>query len=249
MKKSKIIIPALALLAMSSAATVTGTVAWFSMNSTVNATGMQIACSAPTSLLISTVSATSTFRSSASLENDVTTPDAKFSPVAYAGACASFYKITDAAMAHITEDGRGDSGFTEIADGQAADKFTTAKVDSTEAAYADGSKSVFHDTVWLKVEGKDDKAVICTVAYANAPATDIKDAMHVVFVVDGAVKSTIDMGGTKVTSSLATLTANAAGTQVDIYYFLSGNDTDCKNSNISQDDTLSITLTFSHPAS
>ena len=244
----KKLIPAICLLLISAMMLGTSTFAWFSMNTTVTATGMSISASAPTSLLISTISATSTFRSSAVLANDVTTPDAKFAPVAYAGACESFYKISDDAMAHINEAGRTDGGFTEIADGQPATSFTNAKVDSTKDVYVDGSKSVFHDTVWLKVEGKDNKDVICTVAYANAPATNIKDAMHVVFVVGGVVKSTIDMGGTKETTSLATLTANADGTPIDIYYFLSGNDTDCKNSSISQDDTLSITLTFSHPA-
>ena len=42
MKKTKIIIPALGMLLLSTAASVTGTVAWFAMNSTVAATGMQI---------------------------------------------------------------------------------------------------------------------------------------------------------------------------------------------------------------
>lgn len=42
MKKTKIIIPALGLLLLSTAASVTGTVAWFAMNASVSATGMQI---------------------------------------------------------------------------------------------------------------------------------------------------------------------------------------------------------------
>ena len=42
MKKTKIIIPALGLLLLSTAASVTGTVAWFAMNSTVSATGMSV---------------------------------------------------------------------------------------------------------------------------------------------------------------------------------------------------------------
>ena len=66
----------------------------------------------------------------------------------------------------------------------------------------------------------------------------------VVFVVGGKVVSTIDMGSTLTTDSLATLTANAAGTQIEIYYFLSGNDTDCKNANISADAKMSIKITF-----
>ena len=42
MKKTKIIIPALGLLLLSTAASVTGTVAWFAANATVTATGMTV---------------------------------------------------------------------------------------------------------------------------------------------------------------------------------------------------------------
>jgi len=42
MKKTKIIIPAIGMLLLSTAASITGTVAWFSMNTTVAATGMTI---------------------------------------------------------------------------------------------------------------------------------------------------------------------------------------------------------------
>ena len=42
MKKTKVIIPALGLLVLSTAASVTGTVAWFSMNSKVSVTGMTV---------------------------------------------------------------------------------------------------------------------------------------------------------------------------------------------------------------
>ena len=43
MKKTKIIIPALGMLLLSTAASVTGTVAWFSANNSVSATGMTVA--------------------------------------------------------------------------------------------------------------------------------------------------------------------------------------------------------------
>lgn len=54
MKKSKIIVPALAMLVMSTAATVTGTVAWFSMNKTVSASGMAVRAQAEGSIVITT---------------------------------------------------------------------------------------------------------------------------------------------------------------------------------------------------
>ena len=42
MKKTKIIIPSLGLLLLSTAASITGTVAWFAANASVTATGMQV---------------------------------------------------------------------------------------------------------------------------------------------------------------------------------------------------------------
>lgn len=52
MKKTKILAPALGILALSMAASVTGTVAWFSSNATVTAEGMKIKATTATNLFI-----------------------------------------------------------------------------------------------------------------------------------------------------------------------------------------------------
>lgn len=52
MKKSKILAPALAILCLSTAASVTGTVAWFASNNIVSATGMNVHANLPSSLVI-----------------------------------------------------------------------------------------------------------------------------------------------------------------------------------------------------
>ena len=52
MKKTKVLVPAMALLALGTAASVTGTVAWFSMNTRVTATGMQIRAKSNASFLL-----------------------------------------------------------------------------------------------------------------------------------------------------------------------------------------------------
>ena len=52
MKKTKIIIPALGILLLSTAASVTGTVAWFSSNSQVTATGMVVSANTDSNFLI-----------------------------------------------------------------------------------------------------------------------------------------------------------------------------------------------------
>ena len=55
MKKTKIIVPALGMLLLSTAASVTGTVAWFSANATVTASGMQVKAKADKGILINEV--------------------------------------------------------------------------------------------------------------------------------------------------------------------------------------------------
>lgn len=52
MKKTKIIVPALGMLLLSTAASVTGTVAWFSMNTTVTASNMKVQAKAEKGILI-----------------------------------------------------------------------------------------------------------------------------------------------------------------------------------------------------
>ena len=59
MKKTKIIIPALGMLLLSTAASVTGTVAWFSMNNFVNATQMKVTAKAESGIVISNQAAAS----------------------------------------------------------------------------------------------------------------------------------------------------------------------------------------------
>ena len=54
MKKTKVIIPALGLLVLSTAASVSGTVAWFSVNSTVSVSGMTVTTKVASSVLITT---------------------------------------------------------------------------------------------------------------------------------------------------------------------------------------------------
>ena len=60
MKKTKIIIPALGILLLSTAASVTGTVAWFSMNSDVTATSMTIQAIAESGIAIAAWKETNT---------------------------------------------------------------------------------------------------------------------------------------------------------------------------------------------
>ena len=159
-------------------------------------------------------------------------------------------------MAKVNEQGRiVIPNFTEPTDGAAATEFAATfdhdnnAQTAAVAVYETASTHVYHDIIWLKLEGDqtETKQVTVSAAYTAQPTDAIKNAMHIVFVVSGNVVGTIDMGTTS-TPVITTLTPNAeSGTQVDIYYFLSGNDTDCKNVNITADATMSVDLSFSIP--
>ena len=65
MKKTKLIIPALGVLLLSTAASVTGTVAWFSMNNFVTATGMEVKARAENGIVISKAASGEAWKESA----------------------------------------------------------------------------------------------------------------------------------------------------------------------------------------
>ena len=59
MKKTKVIIPAMGLLLLSTAASITGTVAWFAVNTSVTVTGLQVKAKAEGGIVIAAYSQTS----------------------------------------------------------------------------------------------------------------------------------------------------------------------------------------------
>lgn len=92
MKKSKILVPAVALLALGVAASATGTVAWFAANTQVGAGGMVVNATVSKNLVI-TNSAQETWAATA---NATTTGPITLNPVSNAVKGApSFFKIAD----------------------------------------------------------------------------------------------------------------------------------------------------------
>lgn len=97
MKKTKVIIPALGLLLLSTAASVTGTVAWFSMNNTASVSGMQISVNSnATYLLISNANTGDTAPANAAAiqaENS----NAGFTTLTFTDAATELYPVAPAA--------------------------------------------------------------------------------------------------------------------------------------------------------
>ena len=92
MKKTKIIIPALGILLLSTAASVSGTVAWFSMNKTVTATGMSVTAKSDSSfLLIGTSEQTlSQIQTANAISASAVTPTASLYPAAHTDAVTNY---------------------------------------------------------------------------------------------------------------------------------------------------------------
>ena len=231
----KKLIPALALLLVSAVMLGTSSFAWFSMNTSVTATGMSVTATAPTSLLISTTSATAGFGSTVALSSD-TSVAGSVVPVTdtHSGTTYTFYKLTSAAQATVNENGAltGAAASAEVTEN---DYYTATSVD------------YFKDSVWLKLEGATGtKQLKVSAAYTADPDQLVKTAMHILFVnpADGTIALDYDMTNESTASNLAILTAGAAATAYDIYYFLDGADAECKNVNLTANTAMSVTLTF-----
>lgn len=89
MKKTKIIVPALGMLLLSTAASVTGTVAWFSANNKVNVTGMSVSTQVKGNLLIATSNSSDANYDAANL--DATIPASLLEPVSTVNGSTFFY--------------------------------------------------------------------------------------------------------------------------------------------------------------
>ena len=261
MKKFRKLLPALSMLLISALLMGSSTFAWFSMNTTVTATGMEATAAAPSSLLISVTSDTSNFGSTVALQNEKNIANS-IKPTYFNKDTATenpkwaynFYKLTDSASASVDENGN-------LTGDHASAPF------SNPATYTKTEEDHFQDEVWLKLEGKSVEAgknyvLTFKAIYTDEPSETIKNAMHILIVnkKDGNIVCDYDMSSSKTQVKLY-VDANATGAKENftikasngstldvknlaIYYFLSGNDRDCKNTNISSDTQLSVTLTF-----
>ena len=254
MKLSRRLIPAFAMLLVSAVLMSTASFAWFSMNTQVTATNISLTAKAPSSLTISTTSATQDFGSTVTLTNVNTinpegvspvTPYAKDGALLYANRTQSFYKLTAEGAASVNENGAltGAASNAAVAPG---------------TYYADATNTdVFYDTLWIKYDGAAGAQVQLQVAatWTNVPADAIKGAFHILFTDEtGALLLDLDMtvmenNATDATNTFVDLgdleLTSGAAKQINVYFYLYGTDEHCKNTNIKAAVTAGVTLTFS----
>ena len=98
MKKTKVIIPALGLLVLSTAASVTGTVAWFSMNTTVDANNMVVSVNSnSTYLLVSNAVTDPSATAPTAAEIQAENTGAGFTSITFSAEALSVYPVAPAA--------------------------------------------------------------------------------------------------------------------------------------------------------
>lgn len=239
MKAMRKILPALCMLLVSAVMLGSSTFAWFSSNSSVTATGMQLTAEAAESLFISNTAgyAENTFKASVAFASE-NILNSKVKPVDYENIeklkANTFYRIKDEDMGKIGADGKVDN-----------DTLTAAKSNTT-----DMNKNVFKESFKLKVAGSKAKKISVTAAFTSDAANAMKDMIHVVFIhknmtEDKEIKD-IDMGEANKTKVLIdSLTANTDSDEWIVYVFVKGEDDDCKNQNATAEFNFEIKLTFS----
>ena len=156
MKKTKVIIPAMGLLLLSTAASVTGTVAWFAANATVNASGMQVKAKTDnTFLLISATNNTASAIQSEAVLSVTLSVDEDVYPSAPA--------LTSAESGRLTTSGKNTAGAAITTAGVTIDDATKAAAytnwytanatgPSTEAIDADSVRQLAAFTDYVVVQ-------------------------------------------------------------------------------------------------
>ena len=195
MKKTKVIIPALGILLLSTAASVTGTVAWFAANASVQATGVQITAKSDSSfLIIGTSDNLTTVQSTNATTADLSTVTGEVYPSAHETiantAAANATGVTQAyehntTHARITSTAYGELGdeekanysavvgtnwYTQVADAVTASTSTKPK---QYLATLD-SNYVLHTTIYVTMSVGSNSAANLAVKSVSFTQTNVK---------------------------------------------------------------------------
>ena len=262
MKKTKVIIPALGLLLLSTAASVTGTVAWFAANASVTASGMQLKAKAEQGILISTQTAAS--------------PSSAWGASATALNSGSGVAVfpTSTANASTWYHNKG----VDIEHSTAAGAYETLSITETSGVGYDASDNAYylHNTFYVKASSDTaftaplivnqvtgtgssqsvdlDKALrvlvkqgsnVAIFAPFNGTAAELTYSVHGDTEIT-AINATVEKENHQLNNALSyPEITNAVPVAIDVFIYFEGEDVNCKSENITNTlDALSITLVF-----
>ena len=241
MKKTKIIIPALGLLLLSTAASVSGTVAWFAMNNSVTATGMSISAkSNSVYLMIGAIDenlATIQAKTGASAETTALSVTAEQAAV-YPSAHESF-------TATVTPDLPA-SWYTASGVSQVAAGYVMKEGSKQSLTTSNFASYVIKRSVNLTVAAGSNATGAVTVSLTKtAPGSGkVNDAVSAVVVCGTTYLEFNEAGSWANASTLVSSVASDSLTQVDFYIYYDGNNDSVYTDNAANLDGAEFTFTF-----
>ena len=262
MKKTKIVIPALGMLLLSTAASITGTVAWFSMNNAVTANGLQISAKSDNTYLL--ISKTNTTASAIQSENAKTVDLSSDNAILYA--CAPCLSSEEAAYlttsgkivsteATITVAGEIITNGTKAA--AATNWYTATAAAPGAATMEEGSARqlstltnyVLVEDLYLTVAAGANKAHNLTVTSTIAQVTGGNDVAAVKFLIatdDGAFRAvtTANNGTPLDISGTNTDITDTSVRHVSVYVYYDGNESHVYTNNVVNMKGATINLAF-----
>lgn len=248
MKKTKVIIPALGMLLLSTAASVTGTVAWFAANAQVTATGMAVTAKTDSEFLV--ISKTSTLASATTVE--LAHPTGKVLPTNWRQVNSAYTWVTGAGTA--TDNGAvNGSGYTSL---------TMSENDPANFGTADGKQYYVFDTVYVGLaEGSstpsNTKLLKCNASFTAAKSSNLNKCLTIGLDANNDMGTTADLDERLIMGNASSASVNGSVTlltgdqlshetaiAIKIYAFFNGDDSNCTTANAIELDAITVNLTF-----
>lgn len=235
MKKTKVIVPALGILLLSTAASVTGTVAWFSSNSNVDATGMNVKARTDSNFLV--ICLGNEFNSSVTTTSVASSGDVSLSPVApikanvttdTAAKTAANWQYAYSADPNDYQKEGGYTACTSLTNYVASESFAIGLT-------ATSGQATTSTNLMMEVTLPADTGISCVVALNGG---------NVIGIFEESTTEAVSLG----------VPASKTGTVVNVYYYLNGEDPNVFSKNIYVDETAAtpviklqgkVTLDFS----
>lgn len=254
MKKTKILLPAIGMLLLSTAASVSGTVAWFAANQTVSAQGMNVKAKAQAGLVIADKT-TKTYNASATSSNSTVR---ELYPTSTSD-CDNWVKAnssdpnaaTTAGMTYTALSGDELTGQTYFAihsyyiRSSAFEALTVASLDVTAVNITTGGSQELSKSVRVGVVYEDANYIYAPISGAS---TDYyyksQDDVNKVRV---QPKGASDISKNTEVTTIPGNTEN--GVEVTVYIWFEGEDAACKSANIITNlEQLTASVTFGYTA-
>ena len=249
MKKTKVIIPALGMLLLSTAASVTGTVAWFAANATVNANGMAITAKTDSEFLV--ISKTSDLTANADTVA-LATPTGQVLPTNWADTNGA----EENGYAWVTGSG------TTTSNGALSGSYTALTIAEAGNFGAANDKNYYvYDTVYVGLAvgsstPSSSKKLKCTATFAAGTSSNLNKCLTIGLDVGNDMSTTADLDE-RITMGNAS-NATVAGTAelldgddlsttaiaIKIYAFFNGDNENCTTDNAIGLDAITVNLSF-----